>query len=121
MTIKHSLEIKNLIFFVNLGMTEKEIFIPQKISLNIIFIFTEADWSTDNLQNKICYDNLIQEIQNLLIKNKYNTVEYLTKQVYLFLTSYAQGVNELDLTITKLNPPISNENGGVTFRIKGVL
>ena len=121
MVLEYSFEIKQLIFFVHLGITKLERSISQKISLDLKVLFKQTDWSMDDLTKKICYDTLITGLSKFLAQNEYNSVEYLTEQVYFFLKNYMLNALELDLAITKLNPPLQNKNGGMRFRIKGVL
>jgi len=112
-----TVKIKNLMLEIRLGASDLERSFPQTVSINFKFtLFTAA--SADNLDHYLCYDLCITALKDFLSKNEYKTVEYLTEQVYSFINDYSSSIKNLELSVKKLNPPLSSGAGLESVKIK---
>ncbi len=116
--MKQSLFLSNMEMYVSLGCSEEERSHKQMITLDLELEFSQnySASNSDNLEETICYYTLRNNIQRFCDNVSCNLIEYLAKQIYLFI-----GEKHRDITIKylKLNkkPPIS-QIGSASFIIR---
>ncbi|NIY58932.1 dihydroneopterin aldolase, partial [Francisella orientalis] len=102
----------------SLGCSEEERSHKQMITLDLELEFSQNynASNSDNLKETICYYTLRNNIQRFCDNISCNLIEYLAKQIYLFI-----GEKYRDITIKylKLNkkPPVS-QIGSASFIIR---
>lgn len=115
------LEIRKLGFDVRLGCTEQERAVPQKIQVSVQIerkgLFEAC--STDKLSDTVCYAQIAQKIELVLKHKEFNTIEYLSIQIWNSLAELCPKSSALHVKLKKLNPPISQLNRGAFFKISG--
>ncbi|APC91580.1 MULTISPECIES: dihydroneopterin aldolase [Francisella] len=106
--MKQSLFLSGVEIYVSLGCSEQERAYKQKITLDLELEFNQ-DYiasNSDNLEETICYYTLRNNIQQFCDGISCNLIEYLAKQIYLFIEK-----NYSDITIKYLKiikkPPVS--------------
>lgn len=80
---------------------------------------------TDQLDDTVCYLKLVQAIQNLCQKKRFNLIEHLGYDVHQVVTTllkdHSQNVADLKVTVRKIAPPVPGVHGGVTFTYAGTM
>ncbi|AEE26268.1 dihydroneopterin aldolase [Francisella hispaniensis] len=116
--MKQSLFLSDIEIYVSLGCSEEERAYKQMITLDLELEFSQnySASNSDNLEETICYYTLRNNIQQFCDSISCNLIEYLAKQIYLFI-----GEKHRDITIKylKLNkkPPVS-QIGSACFIIR---
>lgn len=105
------IKIKNSIFEAYLGVSELERALPQKISLDLSYFYKDDQRCTDNINNLLCYDVILNKVRRFLSDQQFKTVEYLTEEVYFLLKGSSDLIENLKVTVKKMNPPIT---GGIS-------
>jgi len=100
--------IRDVVINVYLGYTELERSFTQKGLLDIKFSLKSNESCQDNLNNLLCYDELIGQVNSLLLNKPFKTVEYLAEEVYFFLKGCYKSIQDLEIKVKKLNPPLSS-------------
>ncbi len=111
-----TLVLNQLELFVHLGWTDDERQKKQKILTDIELIFSTPPvaCATDKLNDTVCYNELIQTLQNYLSEKKFHLIEYLCRDIFLFLQTQLAAQTKIKVTITKY-PAIAGLTGGVRF------
>ncbi|MGL9732825.1 MAG: dihydroneopterin aldolase [Wolbachia sp.] len=116
-----NLIIKDLRLWVHLGCSTEEKFNSQLVSINVDFTFKSSPLGliTDQLEDTICYLEVVQSIQSLALSKRFNLIEYLTHDIYLaisnFLTQKSNIISSIRVTTHKIAPPVPDVHGGVLF------
>lgn len=111
--------------WVHLGCSAEERFNPQPVSINIKFSFPSppAGIYTDSIADSYCYTKALNAIKMLLTKKSFKIIEHLTASIYevvgrsLHDNSYHDV--ELNITVTKISPPVADVLGGISFSYSG--
>ena len=123
-----SLTINDVRLWVHLGANVQEQTHVQAVSISIQLDFATAPlaMATDHLTDTFCYATAIDHIQQRLAQlPPFHLIEHLTACVYAILyhdlLSLSYQDVTLDVSVTKLTPPVPNLLAGVTFRCRGSL
>ncbi|AIT08737.1 diguanylate cyclase [Candidatus Francisella endociliophora] len=106
--MQQSLFLKSLEIYVSLGCSEEERTQKQMVKIDLELEFNQ-DYSasdTDNLEETICYYTLRNNIQKFCDDISCNLIEYLAKQIFLFIQDTHQDVKVKYLKLIK-SPPVS--------------
>ncbi|MED7788549.1 dihydroneopterin aldolase [Francisella sp. 19X1-34] len=106
--MQQSLFLNELEIYVNLGCSDEERAYKQMIKLDIELEFNEnySASDTDNLEETICYYTLRNNIQNFCNDISCNLIEYLAKQIFIFIQKSYNNVRIRYLKLIK-TPPVS--------------
>lgn len=106
--MQQSLFLKALEIYVSLGCSEEERANKQMIKLDLELEFSQnySASNTDNLEETICYYTLRNNIQKFCDNISCNLIEYLAKQIFLFIQKDHSDVNIKYLKLIKA-PPVS--------------
>lgn len=106
--MQQSLFLKAIEIYVSLGCSEEEKSHKQmvKIDLELEFSQNYSASDTDNLEETICYYTLRNNIQKFCDDISCNLIEYLTKQIFLFIQDTNQDIKVKYLKLIK-SPPVS--------------
>ncbi|MFQ3886725.1 MAG: dihydroneopterin aldolase [Rickettsia conorii subsp. raoultii] len=78
---------------------------------------------TDNINDTVCYAEIVRLVQKLSQENHFNLIEYLAAQIYdIIYQNFIESKLEkifLNVTVTKLKSPVSGVHGGVSFSYSG--
>jgi dihydroneopterin aldolase len=105
--------LKDLMLPVNLGVSEVERSKPQLVVVNITLLFPEIPHAcvSDDLQETICYESLVNALQEFCADKSFYLLEALVYQLYHFLKKYlAQSLQkevQISLEVAK-KPPVRN-------------
>ncbi|OGT37759.1 MAG: hypothetical protein A3F11_01085 [Gammaproteobacteria bacterium RIFCSPHIGHO2_12_FULL_37_14] len=115
MTKQTSLSICNLELPIYLGWSENERLEQQKIVLTVNIKFSTPPHAcvTDNLNDTICYSNMIDKIRNYLAQKKFNLIEHVCYEIYQFI-KFLLPESSLTISISK-QPKIPDFSGKVSF------
>ena len=110
------LTIKDYRVMVNLGCSLEEQSVPQEISfsVNIKFLESPPGEKTDSLHDTICYAVLCDRLAHHLSERKYNLIEKMANDCLSILRESCPNAL-IDLQLHKLQPPVANLYGGVTY------
>lgn len=112
---------------VKLGYSFEERSISQIISLNIDLLFPEAPIGAynDQLTDTYCYDDLVKLVHAVVASKDFKLIEHLGKYIYDAIAQNLKDKNypkvKLELSVTKILPPLPSVKGGVAFTYKGDL
>ncbi|MBS0235879.1 MAG: dihydroneopterin aldolase [Proteobacteria bacterium] len=112
--------------WVRLGCTPEERAYVQPISVQITLHMqnTPPGCNSDLLEETYCYQAMIERVELALKDRQFNLVEHLGMTIWEWVRLYIDeaAIDDcgaaLEVSVTKLNPPIPNLNGGVTFTYK---
>jgi len=99
---------------VLLGWPEEERSEKQIVFVDIHFAFTQPPlaFKTDELNDTICYQTLIHEIQTFVHNKSFRLVEFFCNELHQFIKSKHPAAN-LSIIVKKY-PPIAELTEGVT-------
>jgi len=106
--LQQSLLLNGFELYVTLGCSDEEKSNKQMVKLNLEIIFDDISSATndDVLAGTICYYTLRNDIQRFCDDISCNLIEYLTKQIYGFITNKHQHIKVKYLKLIK-SPPMS--------------
>ncbi len=106
--MQQSLLLNNLEIYVTLGYSEEERANKQMVKLDLELVPDDISLATcnDNIEGTICYYTLRNDIQTFCNDIKCNLIEYLTKQIYDFITNTNKNVKVKYIKLIKY-PPMS--------------
>jgi dihydroneopterin aldolase len=106
------LHIRKLRLMVHLGCTAEERKTLQPVELDIMLRFhgLPAGTESDNLSETICYSEIAGLLRELISKKEFNLIERLALKEKIPTASA-----ETWISAVKLNPPVQDLNGGVSF------
>jgi dihydroneopterin aldolase len=117
--LETSLTIKKLEFFLNLGWGKEERAEKQSVFIDIHLLFSTPPKAceTDELNDTLCYDTLIQKLKNEMQSKEFRLIEHTAHDIYHFIQSNLHSENKLKIQIfiTKF-PPIFGLTEGVCFQ-----
>jgi len=110
------LHIRKLKLNVNLGWRTPERKLKQSIELDleISFPLPPTACVTDNLDETICYAELIETLHKKIRTKKYRLVEHLCAEIYTIVKSSLPKKSKLKVRLTKY-PKIQGLINGVCF------
>jgi len=100
-----------------IGHTEEERQVSQEIDLAVSIRFSEPPPAcvTDKLTETICYDELISAARAFCEGQEFQLIERLTNDLHKLLKGMLPASASLWVETTKLNPPVKELYGGVSF------
>ena len=104
--MKYELKImghRNMAF---LGLYEHEQASKREIIINIIITFNEPPKAcfSDDIEDTVCYDSIINIIDEILSSNRFKLVEHITHCIYNKLSIYLKNYANLSVEVVKPNP-----------------
>jgi dihydroneopterin aldolase len=112
------LHIRKLRLMVHLGCTAEERKTLQPVELDIMLRFhgLPAGTESDNLSETICYSEIAGLLRELISKKEFNLIERLALELFQALKEKIPTASaETWISAVKLNPPVQDLNGGVSF------
>lgn len=112
----NTLILTGLEIYVHLGATHAERSVPQRILLDLRFLYNNMDAAiSDQLNDALCYANLQSKLQEKVSTHQYNLIEYLANTLFQFLCNAdelqydSQGKKNVQLQSLTLHkhPPMS--------------
>jgi dihydroneopterin aldolase len=113
------LEIRAARLHVRLGCGEAERAAPQDVDLavRVQFAAPPRACETDELGDTVCYAKLVEQARELCAGREFRTVEHLTYAIARRLRGEVPSDARLEVRVTKLQPPIDELEGGVSFAL----
>lgn len=114
--IHSMLQLRGLELSVNLGWRKKERGAEQAVLLDIDIHFPHAPQAclTDDLQDTVCYAQLIQAIRLQSASKHFHLIEHLATDIYHFVKTHLPTNTKISVRITKY-PKIAGLTGGACF------
>lgn len=111
-----ALQIRGLELHVNLGWPEKERQQQQAVVMDLTIQFPEPPKAceTDNLNDTLCYSDLVNFLRKEISHKKFHLIEHLSHELYLLIKSKLPENSKIYININKF-PVISGLTGGVSF------
>jgi dihydroneopterin aldolase len=105
--LQQSLLLNGLELYVTLGCSDEEKSNKQMIKLDLELSFDDITSATNNdiLEGTICYYTLRNDIQKFCDGISCNLIEYLTKQIYNFITELHPNISVKYIRLIK-SPPM---------------
>jgi dihydroneopterin aldolase len=113
------LEFRGARLEVRLGCSAEERATPQAVDLDLAVRFRElpSACESDELEDTLCYAELIDAAREVCAGREFHLVERLAHELFGRLRTLIPNDAELWLRATKLNPPVSGLSGGVAFSL----
>lgn len=110
------LQVRGLDLRVNLGWRDKELSEPQSVLLDIDIFYPDPPkaCTSDELEDTICYADLIEKIRTQLADKKFRLIEHLSNDIYQIIEPHVPDEARLMVKITK-KPKIEGLTGGVSY------
>lgn len=118
MTTKSALSINALEIELFLGWPNEERMRRQVVSLDIELHFSALPkaCTSDDLQDTVCYRELIEKLREKICVQKFHLIEHVTQEVYVVLKSLLPAHCNISVHLTK-HPQIQGL-GSVTFNYR---
>ena len=113
------LDVEAIRLRVRLGCLPPERAVPQDVEVKVVIRFAElpaACWS-DRLEDTVCYAELATLAREHCSRHEFNLVERLALELYGLIHERLPRGARLELTVTKLSPPVPELERGVRFTI----
>ncbi|MGG2344820.1 dihydroneopterin aldolase [Rickettsia amblyommatis] len=92
--------------WVHLGCSTQEKHHAQPVKINIKLFLSTPLLATDNINDTVCYVEIVRLVQKLSQENHFNLIEYLATQIYdIIYQNFIESKLEkifLNVTVTKL-------------------
>ncbi|WP_410956476.1 dihydroneopterin aldolase [Rickettsia koreansis] len=101
--------------WVHLGCStqEKHHAQPVKINIKLFLLTSPLATVTDNINDTVCYAEIVRLVQKLSQENHFNLIEYLAAQIYdIIYQNFIESKLEkifLNVTVTKLKSPLKHK------------
>ncbi len=114
---KSILEINNLVLTLKIGLTEQERSYSQEINFKIKITFNSPPQAcySDNIDDTICYERLVNLIKEFCKKNQFKLIESLAFKLHHYIQELVLH-NPVELTVSK-KPPIDSIKGHCSFTV----
>jgi len=112
--MKSGLRLKDIRLMMHIGHLEEERKTPQAMSIDVDIDFYQPPKACENdqLDNTICYDQLIAGLQNLCERSRFQLLEHCAAQLYTYVKAQLSENDKVMIRVTKCNPPIPVLQGG---------
>ena len=112
-----SLEISGLSLDVIIGCYDFEKTQKQKIEIDVFirFLKTPEVLFNDNLNDGICYNEMIKRINNYAENNSHETIEKWCYEIFQLIKNHYIHISYLQIKIKKKPVDIANLQNGVIF------
>jgi dihydroneopterin aldolase len=103
------IEICQLTTDVNLGVSDEEKTYLQKVKWDVEIQFPElvTGCLNDNIDNTLCYDRIVNKINDICKMQSYNLIEHLCFKVY---TAIKNKTNQASIKVTVAKSPKNNND-----------
>jgi len=111
------LSVRDIRFFVRLGVPDEERAAPQEIAVHLDIIFPDMPpcAKNDELADTFCYDALCRELAEVCRRDSYKLIERLGYACYDALKAVIGDKARLIVQIEKLAPPVEAIKGSAAF------
>lgn len=110
------LAINDIRLNVHLGNTSKERASSQQVAIDISILYTaNKSTDTDNLEDTVCYEQLVTALKQAAMGQEFKLIERLSKVLYEALTSIIPNPHQFNITVHKLQVPIAEILGRASF------
>jgi dihydroneopterin aldolase len=113
------LEVEAIRLQVRLGCTAAERAVPQGVEVRVVVRFAElppACW-TDRIEDTVCYAELAALVREHTSGREFHLIERLALELYGVIYERLPRGARLELTASKLSPPVPELERGVHFTI----
>jgi len=102
---------------VRLGCSEKERRLAQQVDLDLSIRFLEPPpaCKTDQVDQTVCYDELIKWARSYCEGKEFRLIEKLAHDLFKCLKAKLPPLASLWIQTTKVNPPVEELYGGASF------
>ncbi len=116
---KYKLNIRSYIAHVKIGVALHERETRQKISYDIAVLFDHMPESceSDDISGSYCYAHICNIVKEIATKKEYASLEHLGYCCYKAIKKFV-GTSKLNISTTKLSPPIDGLENGAMFSIE---
>ena len=116
-SLNSNIKIKDLTLMINIGVTDEERSIAQKIGIDVQVIFKNIPKACmlDDINQTVCYNTICDVIRSNSYK-PYNLIEHFCYDLFNIIKKQIHIENRLILKIKKY-PKISDLKDGVEFEI----
>ncbi len=110
------IQLRDIELNLHLGWPAAERLNRQPILVSIILRFDAAPKAciTDNLEDTVCYDELIQALVKDTEAKEFKLIEHLAYDIYQLTKARLPNIGAIKIAVAK-KPPIPQLTGGVTF------
>ena len=111
------LEIKSFCVPVHIGNTQEEQKKPQDIQFDIKIGFSSPPNGEQNdiLADTICYNKICETIRSVTTNKKFSLIEKLAGDILKELKQYISSEFRIQVCAQKLQAPVQDLNGGVSY------
>jgi dihydroneopterin aldolase len=109
-----TIELKNLRFFAEHGMYQEEMKVGNQFEVDISISCKSPKKTITSIEQTINYVEVFRIVQEEFAERKY-LLETVSMQIAEKLQSQFPEIEQLTITIRKLNPPITNFSGHVAI------
>lgn len=113
---KSSLLLQGLALQVNLGWRKQERGKEQAVILDLTLAFPQPPKAclTDELEDTLCYADLIEKIRTAIAHKNFRLLEHLGYDIYHLIKAHVPPTTKISVRITKF-PKIDGLTGGACF------
>lgn len=114
--MRSHIHLKNLLLSIPIGWSEEERKQKQVISVDITIHFAKLPSAcfTDQLNDTVCYETLLQQMTKIISAKSYRLLESLGHEIYQIVKSLSHENASVSIRVTK-KPTITNLEGGASF------
>ncbi|MCV3769202.1 MAG: dihydroneopterin aldolase [Wolbachia pipientis] len=122
-----NLFIQDLRLWIHLGCSVEERFHSQLVSVNVDFAFRSPPLGliTDQLEDTICYLEVVQNIRSLAQSRQFNLIEHFTYNIYITISNLIMQkrhiISSIKVVTHKISPPVPDVHGGIIFTYCNIL
>jgi dihydroneopterin aldolase len=112
------LKLSKIRYFIHIGCTEAEKMYAQPFDIDILIYYTQAPKGcvTDDLADVSCYKALMESLEAALRLTRFNLIEKLAQFIHDHIRPFIVHPHQtVEVTVTKLLPPVAFIQGGVSF------
>lgn len=116
--MKSVIVVRDLAASVRLGWHAEERTAVQPVSLDlrIEFLNTPRACKSDDLKDTLCYSELSNEVLKICEDREFKLIEHMAYEILDGLKKHTRYFDvQIGLRVTKLNAPVRNLRGGVSF------
>ena len=103
-----------------LGCTPPERVHPQPIRFDLVVRFRKIPEGcrTDSIDDTVCYSKVSDALRSVCVGGEFHLIEKVAFDALQKLRTVVDPYMDLELTATKLHPPVEGLQGGVSFTLR---
>ena len=111
------LEIHSLMVSLHIGNSPKEKLTPQEVAIDITIGFTSPplEEQTDELKHSVCYSKICTAVRELTAQKSFSLIEKLCFEILTQVKKLLPPETHARVRVHKINPPVKNLKGGVSY------